>query len=90
MVANGTGTALSTLTQRKGDTPSSVKIKTKVVLEIREGMSPINSAPTTKRLASDRTSGTAKAVSPLVSRHSPVTLASPIVVTGATQVVRYG
>ncbi|WP_277442108.1 hypothetical protein [Pelotomaculum isophthalicicum] len=38
-----------------------VKIKTKVVLKIREGMSPINSAPATPRLASDRTSGAAKA-----------------------------
>ncbi|MDF9409018.1 hypothetical protein L7E55_11710 [Pelotomaculum isophthalicicum JI] len=34
-----------------------VKIKTKVVLKIREGMSPINSVSTVPRLASDRTSG---------------------------------
>jgi len=38
------GMVLSPLTQRKGDTPSLAKIKTKIVLEIREGMSPINSA----------------------------------------------
>jgi len=42
-----------------------------------------------ERLASDRTSGTAKAASPLVSRRNPVTLASPTAVTGAPQVVRF-
>ncbi|MDF9408470.1 hypothetical protein L7E55_08880 [Pelotomaculum isophthalicicum JI] len=38
-----------------------VKLKTKVFWEIREGMSPINSAPTAPQLVSDRTSAAAKA-----------------------------
>lgn len=44
-------------------------------------------APTAPQLASDRTSGTAKAVSPQVFCLSPVTLASPGAVSSALQVV---